>query len=141
MITLGKMKNCMRNRPLWHWAELLGIAVAAIILALVIGVLAMSALAFGAEVDPITIVRPWWQELAPSAVLVAIIIAMWRRIGHMRDNDVKHIHQEVSGVRADIKREFDTLKGDIKDVVKKIDRHLDYHLWTASGGQAPPEKE
>jgi len=137
---ITRMKNCMRNRPLWHWAELLGLILGVLLLAFALFVLSMGA-AFGAEVDPITIVRPWWQELAPSAVLVAIIIAMWRRIGHMRDNDVKHIHQEVSGVRTDIKREFDTLKGDIKDVVKKIDRHLDYHLWTASGGQAPPEKE
>lgn len=134
-----KLKNYVQSRPGAYWVDLVVLLLGALLI--LIGILFLAIDVFAAEIQPITVVRPWWQELVPSVVLIAIILAMYRRIGNLQGNDVKHIHEELEGVRGDLKREFTLMKNDIKDVVKKIDRHVDYHLWVASGGQPPPERQ
>lgn len=133
-----KPKNYVQSRPGAYWVDLVVLLLGALLI--LIGILFLAIDVFAADIQPITVVRPWWQELVPSVVLIAIILAMYRRIGHLQVNDVKHIHEELEGVRADLKKEFGCLRDDIRDVVAKVDRHVEYHLWVASGGQPPPER-
>lgn len=133
-----KLKNHVQSRPGAYWVDLVVLLLGALLVLIAILFLAIDV--FAADIQPITVVRPWWQELVPSVVLIAIILAMYRRIGHLQVNDVKHIHEELEGVRADLKKEFGCLRDDIRDVVAKVDRHVEYHLWVASGGQPPPER-
>lgn len=135
---MTRLKKYTKNRPLSWWAEALGLLLAGVLFAIAIGVLILNSLAFGSpemafpELEHTALINgasPWVEKYLPTALLFAVILAMWKRLGNMRDNDLKHLHTELLGMR-----------GDIKECSKKVDRHVEWHLWAATGGQPPPER-
>lgn len=136
---MTRLKKYTKNRPLSWWAEALALLLTAILLGIGVAVLVMNSLAFGSaemafpelgHTAFINSASPWVEKYLPTALLFAVILAMWKRLGKMRDNDFTHLHGQMKGVRADI-----------KECTQKIDRHVEWHLWAATGGQPPAEKQ
>lgn len=135
---MTRLKKYTKNRPLSWWLEALALLIGVALFAAAIGVLILNSLAFG---SPEVLLLPELEQTTygasllaekylPTALLLAVILAMWKRLGNMRDNDFKHMQTELHGMR-----------GDIKECTKKIDQHVQWHLWAATGGQPPPEKQ
>lgn len=136
---MDMLNKYIKNKSLSWWLEALALLLAGILFAIGIGILILNSLAFGSpelafpELEHTAFINgasPWIEKYLPTALLFAVILAMWKRLGKMRDNDFTHLHGQMKGLR-----------GDIKECTQKIDRHVEWHLWAATGGQPPSERQ